>query len=162
MPVKLPRLRFSDEHCRALSEARKGKTHSPETKAKIAAALKGRKHSLHTIELMRTLRNRRPKATPERIIEECRAIAKEKRRSFDLPRRRNLRADIATARFMGDAELEQDLRRSGGWFWKRTIFDPTGRVSNGFTKTDGVLKYGQKPTPPHVIAKRKRERLKNG
>lgn len=92
---------------RRKTNGREGKTHSDETKAKIAA------------------NSRLPQVERSRL-------AREKRYAkYVRARKRRMDLDILAAADMNRPDLYYDVIFSGGYRSCRTLFDPTGRVSDG-------------------------------
>ena len=134
MAKRLPKLKHSELTKQRISRSMTGHEVSEETRAKIAAGLRGRKHTPEAIEKMRQARLARPKATDEERIEACRRAAYERHKRDYYIRYDQWRADMRAAREMGNMKLWRDVKRSHGWRFKRLFFDTSGKVSDGAYK----------------------------
>ena len=101
------------------------------TRAKIAATLRGRKHSAERVAKAKANRPPVPK-TDEEIVEATyrRVWARTKREGTI--RIKQWRVDRIVATLRGWPALAEDVRQSFGYHEKRKLFDFTGLVSHGF------------------------------
>jgi len=108
--------RKTPEHKAKIALGRTGKHHSEETKAKIAASRKAT--ASMTPQQRETLRRKR---------------SGENKRWYRLCTKQ-MHADLLVALGIPDLALYRDVLRSQGWRRFREIFDPEGRVSDGFAR----------------------------
>jgi hypothetical protein len=133
-----------------MARAARGRKHSPETKAKIAAARLGRRHTPETIAKITAKRRARRAET----VEECRARNERQWRATSKAQHRQWKLDVATAYRIGDQALLMDVVRSRGAWEYRKIHHP--EVSDG--ERDGTIVWGF----PRNLEERKRIGLIKG
>jgi hypothetical protein len=121
-----------------LARAATGRKHTPETKAKIAAARTGRKHSPETIAKIAAERRARPASVD--VVAKTLQRSRERRQAEARLRLEQRKKDIVTAWHLGRMDLVQDIKQSWGWWVKRKLHDP--RVSDGFSQENHkVMNY---------------------
>lgn len=123
--------------------------HHPITRAKISAALTGRKQSPEHVAARAAALTGKPKSeahraaiskarrspTPEDIAERREELIRERKaaqKADKAARETRWRLDILTAQRLGDAELVRDIAQSRGYRARRKIFHP--EVSDGWAK----------------------------
>lgn len=142
-----------------MRQARLGKKHSEETKAKIRAALLGRKKPPETVARMTEVRRARPRMTPETVIMECKKNAKARWSWMATTRVFRWKSDQRHALFAGNEELFLDVKKSGGWTAKRRMkgYSHLG-VTDGYWGRDLRAEFkAWKASHPHAFKRKVQE-----
>jgi hypothetical protein len=104
----------SKAHVAAVADALRGRPRSEETKRRIAETM-ARTRGMTKVEKWHYYRSR------------TREHKKDARRATE-----QKRVDMFTALLIKNVELYHDVKRSQGFRRNRKVFDPTGRVSDGY------------------------------
>lgn len=113
-----------------ISEALRYRPKSAEHRAKLSAAATGRVLDEATRRKISETKARTKGMTPE----ERKLYYRSRSKIFRRRRRmatEQMKVDLLTAALMQDAELYKDVARSRGFRRARTLFDKTGKVSDG-------------------------------
>jgi hypothetical protein len=130
-----------------MAAAKRGRPMSAETKAKIAATLRGKKHPPERIAKAQANR-RAPPVGDEAIIAECYARNHDRHNREAKERRDQWHRDVVVAELRGRRDLAEDVKQSEGWTIHRKIFDGTGAVSYGYA--DGMVHWRLDTAMPHL------------
>jgi hypothetical protein len=147
----LPRLNTSVATRRAISEALTGR----KRKAEVVDRAQATKAARPATEAEKTQRKRalaRPRKTDEQKCAEARAAATKRRGAASRRRNAQKAEDMLAARRMGNWPLFWDVKKSMGWAHQRTVFDPTGRVSNGMSRGSKEIVWVKRDLDGRAVA----------
>ena len=126
---RLPRLPHTPETRAKIAAARRGRKHTPETKAKISASMQG--HVVSDLTKQRISQAKRDAADSLTVLLSGRALAKRRWRWYADVRTQQWRLDRIAASQLQTPHVLEDVIRSGGWTSKRRLRQVPG-VSDGY------------------------------